>query len=398
MMDWRDARAVMLAQATATSVESVTLDAVHGRTLAEDIIATRDQPPFDASAMDGYALRAADAPGRLRIVGESVAGKRHPGALGTGEAVRIFTGAPIPAGADTVAIQEEVRRDGDEIEAPAALSGAHVRRCGNDFASGARLLKSGVCVDGVALALAAAAGVSRIRVQRKPRVAVLATGDEIVSPADGVIPGPDQIFDALTPSLAALISRWGGTATPMRAVGDDVETIAAAIEAARGCDLVVLIGGASVGDRDLVKPALERFGLDIKVGKIALRPGKPTWFAVSSLGPILGLPGNPASALVCAHLFLRPLIERMLGHEGELRLVKARLATPLPKNGPRAHFIRSRTEWDDEGRRLVHPLERQDSSLLSVFQAADVLTLLPANAPELPAGAIVEVLPLDRDQ
>lgn len=394
LMNVPQARAAMLACVRGLRAESVAVDAALGRILAEPVFAARDQPPFDASAMDGYAMRAADGPGTLTVVGESSAGRGFTGVLAAGQAVRISTGAPVPAGADTVVIQEDVQRDGDTVNVPAMKADKNIRPRGGDFRAGAALLQAGRRLDGVALSLAAAAGRAELPVRARPRIAILSSGDELCEP--GEQPGPFQIFNSGTRGVAALVQGWGGVAQRLAIARDDEATIARAAEAGL-CehDLLVVIGGASVGDHDHAKPALARLGLEMRVDKVSLRPGKPSWFGVTSLGPVLGLPGNPASALVCAELFLKPLIAAMLGLPAEPGFRRAQLLEPLPANGPREHYLRARLESDDQGRLQVRAFERQDSSLLSVFAAANALVRLPPDAAALDAGALVDVLPLD---
>ncbi len=391
-----EARARMIAGAPIVNgVETVALEDGAGRVLAEAIVAERDQPPFSASAMDGYALRGTDAPVQLRIVGESAAGRGFTRALEDGEAARIFTGAPLPIGADAVAIQEEVTRDGDILHAPATPRGQFVRPQGMDFVRGAMLLPAGARLDGVALSLAAAAGRTRLKVRARPRIALMATGDEIVAP--GAEPGAHQIYDSISTGLAALITAWGGVATRLHPRADDVSVLAsAAAEALAAHDLLVTIGGASVGDHDLVKPALATLQLKLAVERINMRPGKPVWFGRTDRGVVLGLPGNPASALVCAHLFLKPFIAHMMGADEALPFVRATLTSELPANGPREHYIRAALSIDEGGGARVTPFERQDSSLLAVFRDANALIRVAGNAPALATGALVDVLPLGR--
>ena len=392
-----DARGRMLADAERLGVETVTLEAALGRVLAHPIAATRDQPPFAASAMDGWAIRRADlTPGAaFRVVGESAAGRAYAGSVAPGEAVRIFTGAPVPAGADLVVIQEEAQRDGDSVRFTAeATAGANIRAAGGDFRTGDALLAAGVRLDPWRLSLAAAAGRATLEVACRPRVALLATGDELVQP--GQAPAPDQIFESGGVALAALVETWGGSATRLTAAADKAEAIAAAV-AGIEADLIVTIGGASVGDHDLVKPALERLGLSLRVETIAIRPGKPTWFGVLADGRrVLGLPGNPASALVCAELFLRPLLAALTGRDPAPPLIAAALASALLANGPREHWLRAALSISPEGRAIVAAFPDQDSSLVGVFSRADALIRRPMNAAAALADDIVEVLPLAR--
>jgi molybdopterin molybdotransferase len=385
----------MLAGIAPLGAQTAVLGEALGRVLAQPVIAPRDQPPFAVSEMDGYALRAADTPGRLKIIGESAAGHGFVGSCGTGMAVRISTGAALPDGADAVVMQEEARREGDVIEVSQAAPGQHVRPRAMDFSAGTPLLEAGRRLDGVALALAAAMGMAQLPVARRPRVAILSGGDELAEP--GAKPGPFQIFDSGTYGLAALIESWGGEPNRLALEKDDTAAIARAAEAGLAqSDLLVVIGGASVGDHDHARPALQRLGLELSVQKVALRPGKPTWFGRAGQRPVLGLPGNPASALVCAHLFLRPLLEAMLGRDPGrcVALRRARLLEELPANGPREHYLRARLGADAEGQAIVRAFEKQDSSLLSVFASANALIRLAANAHATAAGELVDVLGL----
>jgi molybdopterin molybdotransferase len=274
-----EARARMLAGAGRLGVEEVVLAKALGRVLAAPVVADRDQPPFAASAMDGWAIRRADlAPGaRFRIAGESAAGQAYGRAVEAGQAVRIFTGAPVPPGADLVVIQENATRDGETVAFTIDRDPppGNIRPAGGDFRSGDRLLAEGTRLDAWRLALAAAAGWPGLDVAVRPRVAILATGDELVPP--GYVPAPDQIFESGSFALAALVEAWGGQATRLKAQADDLEAIARVVAEAQ-FDLLVTVGGASVGDHDLVKPALETLGLALRVQTIAVRPGKPTWF------------------------------------------------------------------------------------------------------------------------
>ena len=383
----------MLATANRLVSETVPLDQALGRVLAEDVTAIRDQPPFATSAMDGYAVRSADTPGALEIAGESAAGHGYEGLCQTGMAIRISTGAAVPDGADSIVIQEDVQRDGDKITVPAAEPIQNIRPRGGDFAAGAILLPAGRKLDGVALSLVAASGAASAQFIRAPRIAILSSGDELAAP--GSPPGKFQIFDSVTFGIAGLVQSWGGIPTRLAVEKDDAGVIARAAE--RGLnqsDLLVVVGGASVGDHDHARPALQRLGLELLVEKIAVRPGKPTWFGKAPQGVVLGLPGNPASALACARLFLRPLMEKMLGRDPETGLARARLTHALPANGAREHYLRAVLDVDSQGQQQVRAYDDQDSSLISVFAAANALIRQPADSPALAAGALVEVLPL----
>jgi molybdopterin molybdotransferase len=394
LLSVEEARARMLARVGPLGVEAVPLSRAMRRVLAANIVATRDQPPFAASAMDGWAVRAADTPGRLAIVGESAAGHGFAGELAPGQAIRIFTGAPLPAGANAVVIQEDAVRDGDAVTVPAAAPQFCIRAAGVDFQAGAALLEAGARLDPWRLALAAAAGMADLQVHRRPRVVIVATGEEIVAPGAAV--RPDQIFDSGSTALSALVRFWGGLAEPLAGVGDDEAAIAGTVGGTTG-DMVVTLGGASVGDHDLVKPALTRLGLELDVESIAMRPGKPTWFGVLSDGRrVLGLPGNPASAMVCAQLFLRPLLLALQGADPATPLIAAKTTLALPANGEREHWMRARLECRPTGEVTVTPFTDQDSSLVSVFAAADSLIRRPPRAPAAEAGTALEVLPLQR--
>ena len=392
-----DARARILDGAQRLGVETVALTDSLNRVLAQTVAADRPQPPFDASAMDGWAIRRADyAPGKtFAVAGESAAGKAYPQAVQADQAVRIFTGAPIPPGADLVVIQEEAVRDGDSVRFEAGADPkSNTRAAGGDFQAGAVLLEPGVVIDPWRLSLVASAGLAEVAVARRPRVAILATGDELVPP--GAAPRPDQIFESGSFSLVALVEAWGGEAFRLSAQADDAAAIAAAVAPVEA-DLIVTIGGASVGDHDLVKPALKTLGLELTLETVALRPGKPTWSGKLADGRrVLGLPGNPASALVCAELFLKPLLAALTGGDAEVRLVPARLDQPLPATGPREHWMRAALSTDPEGRTIVRAFPDQDSSLVGVFARADALLRRRAGAPAASADAVVEVLPLRR--
>ncbi len=387
-----DARARMLALARPAPHHTVSIENALGRVLAETVRAPRNQPPFNASAMDGWAV---SGPGTsFAIVGESAAGHAFEKTLTPGQAVRIFTGAPVPAGADRVVIQEEAARDGEQLTTPPADNRPHhIRPAGGDFRAGETLLQSGERLDAWRIGLAAAAGRAHLLVSRPVQVALLSTGEEIVPP--GGDPGPDQIYDSGGPILSLLIGRWGGARAAIVRVGDDEDAIARAVEA-NHCDLLVTLGGASVGDHDLVKPALGRLGLELAVERVSVRPGRPTWFGTLGDGRrVLGLPGNPASALVCAELFLRPLLAAMQGGRPGPALASARLKAPMPPNGGREHWARARLSSAD-GSLWVEAMGDQDSSLVKVFAESGALIRRRSGAPAAEAGAMVDALVLDR--
>ena len=388
-----DARARMLAEIAALPAETVPLAQAIGRVLAEDVAAVRDQPPFAASAMDGWAVRGADTPGALKIVGESAAGHGYQGRVGAGEAVRIFTGAALPDGCDAIVIQEDAERDGETVRVPQVAAEHYVRRAGGDFKAGAVLLTCGQRIDPWRLSLAASAGRAEVSIYRKPRVALLSTGEEIVeAPAT---PGPFQIYDSGGPALAAMIESWGGAVVRAKPVRDTLEAVIEALRRAKA-DLVVTVGGASVGDHDLVRTAGQALGLSLLVESVSVRPGKPTFFGVLGDGRrLLGLPGNPASAFVCAEMFLKPIVAAYQGAPTDPATITARLAEALPANGAREHWMRAKLSYGDGGV-TVRPYRDQDSSLVSVFAASDALMRRSAGAEAAAAGTVVEVLPLSR--
>lgn len=388
-----DARQRMLDLAVKLPSEDVALADALGRILARDVSATRDQPPFTASAMDGWAIRSADT-GPRRQVGESAAGRGYDGQVGQGEAVRIFTGAPVPAGADAVIIQENVGRDGETLILKTTPKPRdNIRGAGGDFHAGDRLLGAGAKLDPWRLSLAAAAGKAVLAVARKPRVAILSTGDEIVLP--GGNPGPHQIFNSGSPALAAMVERWGGEGIVLNPAADTEEAILEAVADA-GYNVLVTVGGASVGDHDLVKPTLAKLGLSLAFESLKMRPGKPTSFGTLTDGRrVLGLPGNPASAMACAELFLKPLLMAMQGADPAVRLVQAKLTVGMEANSPREHWMRARLS-NVGGNLMATPFGNQDSSLVAVFAQADALLRRLPDARPAKAGEVVEVLVLDR--
>lgn len=395
MIPVTEARARIVAALAPVGRECVDLDRALGRVLAAPVAARRTQPPLAVSGMDGWAVRLADGAGPLRVIGQSAAGQEFAGTLGPGETVRIFTGAPVPTGADAIAIQEEASRDGDLVtltEVPAP--GRYIRPAGLDFAEGDDLLPVGQRLTVRDIGLLAAADVPAIEVFRKPRIAVLATGDELV-PA-GLPRGPAQIVDAGRPALLAFIAAAGALPLDLGIARDDAADIAARAAGASEADLLVTLGGASVGDHDLIARVLAEGGASLDFWRIAMRPGKPLMFGRHGAVPLLGLPGNPVSALVCALLFLGPAIERLSGRpETPPRLVTVRLTAPLGANDKREDYIRASLSPGADGIALAQPAAVQDSSQLRVLARADALIQRPVLAPALPAGALVPALLLD---
>jgi len=378
--------------------ETVPLIEAAGRVLANDVTASWDQPPFNASAMDGYAVQKSDVkepPATLDVIGEAAAGRPWAGTILPGRAVRIFTGAALPDGADAIVIQENTERHGDKLLVKEGMPDpAHIRAKGGDFKAGATLLKAGEMLNARNILLAAAAGHATLAVRRKPVVAILATGDELVEP--GQAPGPGQIVSSNPYGLASMICSWGGEALLLGIARDTKGALAEKIEAASCADVLVTIGGASVGDHDLVAPALQAAGTEISFWKIAMRPGKPMMFGRRGTQRVLGLPGNPVSSMICGRVFLVPLIMRMLVRSTEgAHHLRARVAAPLEANGPRAHFMRAKLGHDANGDTVVTPLANQDSSLMSALASADCLIVREVGAAPLPAGAPVDVLPID---
>ena len=373
--------------------ELVRLAAAHGRVLAQEVVARVASPPSDVSAMDGYALRSDDLaalPARLRVIGESFAGGGFGGAVGAGECVRIFTGAPIPAGADRVAIQEIVTRDGDfALLAEPPGEARHIRRRGGDFAVGDVLLAPGRRIDARALVAIAGADLAEVELFRRPRVAILATGDELVAPGEAA-GRAEALPESVSFGIAALVADWGGEDVNRRRLADDLPAMReAAGEALAGADLVVVTGGASVGERDFAKAMFEPHGLELVFAKVAIKPGKPVWLGRSGERLVMGLPGNPTSALVTARLLLTPLLAGLCGRDPAeaLRWRRAPLAEPLGPCGGRETFVRAARE-DGKAR----PLPNQDSSAQKTLAAADLLIRRPADAPAAGAGDLVEVL------
>ena len=379
--------------------ESVALDSANGRVLAEDLAALLTQPPFDASAMDGYAARAEDVavvPATLRLIGISAAGAGFDGKVGQGETVRIFTGAPVPEGADTIVIQEYAEKTNGVVIAKAAEPGRYVRPRGQDFKQGEVLLAAGTRLGPRELMLAAAMNHAELPVRRKPKVAILATGDEVVPPGSEL--GKDQIVSSVPIGLATLVARAGGEPMSLGIAKDDPKSLVTLARAGSAADILVTAGGASVGERDLVASALKTEGLEIDFWKIAMRPGMPLLYGRLGSQRVLSLPGNPVSALITAHVFLVPMLAAMLGLATAARpLPEAVLGEALEANGERQHYMRAISEWREDGRRVVRPLPSQDSSLVAELARADCLIVRAPDAPALPSGARVGIIPLNHD-
>ncbi|WP_424362609.1 gephyrin-like molybdotransferase Glp [Methylocystis parvus] len=395
-----DALARVLAGAARLGEEDVTLAAARGRTLSRDLVAKRTQPPVDVSAMDGYAVRAADlASGPVRLVGESAAGHGYEAALKPGETVRIFTGAPVPAGADAILLQEDAEvADGDVRLKPGAKAGDHIRAKGLDFSEGAAALFAGTWLGFAELALAAAMNHATLPVAHRPRVALLASGDELVLP--GAEPGPSQIIACNSFAVGAIAQEAGAEVIDLGVFRDDLAELERGITLAREAkaDILVTLGGASVGDHDLLKPALARQGMTLDFWKIAMRPGKPLISGRLGDAHILGLPGNPVASIVCALVFLAPLVRALQGDPtaGADRTETAIAGADLPANKGRRDYMRAMLAKDAEGRLVATPMPMQDSSLLTeLAQSQALLIREPGDAP-LPAGSPCRIWRLPR--
>ncbi len=399
MISVEDARNTILSAFEKLPAEVVPLPSSLGRTLAEDLASRMTQPPAAVSAMDGYALKAADLenlPARLRVVCEIAAGEAFAGELSHGQAARIFTGAPLPAGADSIVVQEVTERDGDFVSIQESVpKGHYVRPAGLDFREGEVVLKAGRRLGVREIGLAAAMNIPWLKVTREPRIAILTTGDELVMP--GEARGPHQILSSNGLALQAFIETCGGKAINLGIAPDDPEALQTLVDAAAGADLIVTTGGASVGDHDLVRSVLGENRMDLDFWKVAMRPGKPLIFGKVDGTPLLGLPGNPVSALVCALIFLRPAIARLLGcDENTTQLRNAVLHGALPENDKRQDYLRGTLQVNDEGVREVTPYERQDSSMLRTLCESDCLIVRPPHATAIETGALVDIIVLDQ--
>ena len=394
LMPVDEALARVLSAGKVLGTELIKLDDVIGRVLAKDIKAKRDQPPFQSSAMDGYAVRHGDMSVPLTLVGVSAAGHAFKGTVKKGQAVRILTGAPLPSGADTIVIQENVSVDSKIIvvrEAPAL--GRNIRPQGLDFKKNDILIAAGTRIATRDIGLMAAANAARVLVHKRPRAVLFTTGDELVLPGDR--PRTDQIFSSNSQALAAMLNAWGAEVINLGIVRDDMRATMAAIKKAAKADILVTTGGASVGDHDYVQESLKRSGIKIDFWKIALRPGKPLMFGTKGKLSVLGLPGNPVSALVCARIFLKPLIDKMLGVTTPDGPVMARATTSLPANDERQDYLRATLRYEEDGSRVAQVFSKQDSSMQRNLRDADCLIVRPPRAPEVAKGALVSVILLD---
>ncbi len=390
MISVEEARTLLMDLVSPLETEDVPLAEAAGRVLAQDAVARRMQPPFSASAMDGYAVKAAEVEphAMFKVVGESAAGHRFDGKVGPGQAVRIFTGAPVPEGADFVVIQEDVTRSGALITITDQPSDNHnIRPAGGDFTEGQAVTAPRVLAP-ADIALLAAMNIPAVTVTRRPDIALISTGDELVMP--GEAPGPDQIIASNTFGLKAMLEAAGARARILPIARDTESSLKMAFSLAEGADLAVTIGGASVGDHDLVGKVAGDLGLERAFYKVAMRPGKPLMAGRLNSRAMVGLPGNPVSAMVCGALFLVPMVKAMLGLPATAaEPMQATLAEPVSQNGPRQHYMRARVE---AGQLTAFP--NQDSSLLTVLAGANALLIRPPHDPALAEGETVRYLPL----
>ena len=380
----------VLALAQKPVPETVPLAQAHGRALLQPAVSRLTQPPFDASAMDGYAMRSVDMDGTMQVVGTAAAGHPWQGQVRAGQAIRIFTGAPVPAGFDHVELQENITRDGDTIRVETHSSGRNIRARGNDFTEGDQVAP-GRILTAADIGLLAAMNLPEVVVAKRPVVAVLAGGDELLPP--GSAPAPGQIISSNDLAIAAMVTQAGGVPRILPIARDTDQSLRDSFAAAADADLIVTIGGASVGDHDLIGKIATELGLDRAFYKIAMRPGKPLMAGRLSNSAMLGLPGNPVSAMTCGLLFMQPLIRAMQGLPTDVRIGHARLGCPMRPEGPRQHYLRARLDWSGI-MPVITPFDDQDSARLSLMAQADALLIRPPHDPARQADEIMEYIPL----
>ncbi|MCP4183717.1 MAG: molybdopterin molybdotransferase MoeA [Hyphomicrobiales bacterium] len=396
-----DALQIILRDAAPQTSEFIKLRQANGRVLKSDLNALRTQPPFDASAMDGYAVRQQDIaniPARLKVIGQSAAGHPYRGSIGNNEAIRIFTGAPVPDQTDTIIIQEHTRADGGHVNILKGNNpGKFIRQAGLDFREGECLLQSGRVIDPQSISLAASMNHPQLEVWKKPVAAVLATGDELVMPGNSLAQG--EIIASNSFALASIVEDAGGEALDMGIAKDKVESLIEHVQSAinQGADMIITIGGASVGDHDLVLPAMQKIGFEFEFSKIAMRPGKPFLFAKNqSTGKtirMLGLAGNPVSSIIAGQIFVRPLVNAMAGlPEAYSKPQQAILGCDLKANDERQEYMRVLIKVDDNGTLIATPFETQDSSMLANLNRADALLIRAVNAPAASSGEACEIV------
>jgi len=386
----------ILSNVSQTCAETVALSEAHNRALAQDVVANLTQPNLAVSSMDGYAVKSSDLnaiPTPLTVIGESPAGGCFTGNVGKGEAVRIFTGAPVPVDTDTIIIQENTTRDGDLIQVlEPAKAGCFIRPKGLDFSVGDVLIKAPKVLTARDLGLAAAANVPWLAVKRRPIIAIIATGNEVVMPGEPL--GENQIISSNSVLLKAYVESLGAKALNLGIAQDDKKSLARLLASANQADLLITIGGASVGDYDLVNQVLDEQGVDLGFYRVAMRPGKPLIFGKLNGTPVLGLPGNPVSVGVTSAVFLKPAILTMLGLDSHITPVSATLDVNVNENDQRQDYLRATTTYDERGQAIVTPFNKQDSAMLSRFAKADCLIIRPPHAPAANAGDNVEIIKL----
>ena len=392
-----EARARILDGVNPLKSETVPLHQARARVLAADVTAKRDQPPFPASAMDGYAVRYEDVatlPAMLRLVGTSAAGHAFKGSIKPQTAVRILTGAPLPKGADTVVIQENTERDGDRLHiVEPTPKGRNIRRAGLDFAKDELLVAKSSKLSPRDIGLLAAGNAASVKVFRRPKVVLFTTGDELVLPGQKL--RADQIVSSNSHAIAAMVEQIGAEVVNLGIVKDNLKATIAAVKKGLGADVLLTTGGASVGDHDYVQEAFKAAGVKIGFWKIALRPGKPFMYGRKGKTHVMGLPGNPVSALVTARIFLKPLLDRMMGLPDPNGETTAILDGALPENDHRQDYMRATMTIAADGRRIVSPFQAQDSSMQRTLQSSQALIIRPPNAPAAKTGDSVSVLLLD---
>jgi molybdopterin molybdotransferase len=397
LMPVDEARARILAAVKPTPIENIPISLALHRVLAKPLSAHRDQPPFPASAMDGYAVLASDVsstPITLAVTGTSAAGHAYKGKLKSGNAIRIFTGAPVPAGADAVVIQENTEIAGNAVTILQSVRPQqNIRRLGLDFTKGEVLLSANIRINARDIGIAAAMNCDMISMRKKPLVAIITTGDELVLP--GEKPRPDQIISSNSNAIAAMAQSFGADIVNFGIVKDNLKATERAILKMAKADVIVTTGGASVGDHDFVQQALRNAGVKIDFWKIAMRPGKPFMYGRKGKQHVMGLPGNPVSALVCARLFLKPLLGALQGLPPEKLETVARLGSPLGANENRQDYIRARLVVAPDGTRTATPFTTQDSSMQRTFRDAQCLIIREPHAPAAETGTLVSILNLD---
>ncbi len=395
MITVAEALARVFAIAKKMEVDTVPLNKAASRVLANDVSAKLTQPPFSSSAMDGYAIKLAElkAGAKFNVIGEAAAGKAFDGELGNSQAVRIFTGAPVPKGADCVLMQEDTTREGDVItvcDEPSFKT--NIRPMGGDFAKGDKF-HAPKRLNAADVALLASMNIGEVPVYKKPVVALMATGNELVMPGED--PGPSQIISSNNFGLQAMLVQAGATVRMLPIARDNIESMNHVFDLCEGADLIVTIGGASVGDHDLVQPVAEKRGMKLDFYKVAMQPGKPLMAGMMGDVAMVGLPGNPVSSMVCGHIFLRPMLDVMLGFEpAAMPKYSGKLGCDIAQNGKREHFLRAKVEPDETGWKVT-PFDRQDSSLLSILTQSNALMVRPPNDPAMKAGDTVEFIKID---